>query len=185
MQPAPNPAPPANPEPRQDTPQVTPPPPPVKDTPPVAREKTPPQPAKQTLPPPQPEPRARPEAPKAPEPPRTTEPREDPGLVAKRALEDGTRLEKSGDLRAALDRYERAAQIDPSMATIANGLADTVKGMMKTAAQDALTRAKQYDALDRVPDAIKWYERAYANLLDSDPARKVVKDRLDLLRTRK
>ena len=200
VQPAPNPRAPSNLEPRQETPQVTPPPPPpVKDTPPVGREKTPPPlkdtppvgrektppPAKQTTPP-QPDARqARPEPPKTGEPTRPAEPTPDPGAAAKRALEDGTRLEKSGDLRAALDRYQRAAQIDPSMATIANGLADTVRGLMKTAAQDALTRAKQYDALDRVPDAITWYERAYANLLDSDPNRKVVKDRLDLLRTRK
>jgi serine/threonine protein kinase len=107
---------------------------------------------------------------------------QDGAANAKRALEDGTKLEQSGDLRAAYEKYEAAAKADPSMATIALGLADKVKGKMKDVAGDALTRAKQYDAVERVPDAIKWYERALANLLDDDPNRRAVRTRLEELR---
>jgi serine/threonine-protein kinase len=111
--------------------------------------------------------------------------REEMGAAAKQSLEEGTKLEGAGDLKGALDKYERAAQIDPSMATIADGLAGKVKARMKAEATDALTRAKQYDAVDRVPDAIKWYEKAFSLLPDDDASKNTVKARLDLLRARK
>jgi tetratricopeptide (TPR) repeat protein len=111
--------------------------------------------------------------------------RDEMGAAAKQTMEEGTKLEGSGELRAALEKYERAARIDPSMATIADQLAERVKTRMKAEAADALTRAKQYDAVDRVPDAIKWYERAFNHLADDDPNKKIVKARLDALRARK
>jgi tetratricopeptide (TPR) repeat protein len=111
--------------------------------------------------------------------------REEMGAAAKQSLEEGTKLEGAGDLKGALDKYERAAQIDPSMATIADGLAGKVKARVKAEATDALTRAKQYDAVDRVPDAIKWYEKAFSLLPDDDASKNTVKARLDLLRARK
>lgn len=105
--------------------------------------------------------------------------------AAKQALEEGSALEASGDLRAALDKYDRAGRLDASLAPTAGELSTKVKARMQSEVADALTRAKQYDALDRVADAIKWYERAYANQLDDDPNKKTVKARLDLLRAQK
>jgi hypothetical protein len=49
----------------------------------------------------------------------------------------------------------------------------------------ALTNAKQFDALDRVEQAITWYERAFRLLPDEDPNKKIAKERLDVLRARK
>lgn len=56
---------------------------------------------------------------------------------------------------------------------------------MKTESADALKRAKQLDALNRVAEAITQYERAYRSLADEDPEKKMVKDRLDVLRARR
>jgi serine/threonine protein kinase len=113
---------------------------------------------------------------------RASQTAQDSAAAAKKSLEDGTRLEQSGDLRAALNSYERAATQDPSMAMIAQQLADKVKGRMRDVVSDALIRAKQYDAAEFVPDAIRQYERAFANLLDDDPRKRVVRARLEELR---
>ena len=91
--------------------------------------------------------------------------------------------EGSGDWPAALQHYERVRQLDPAMATVAQSLT-RVRARMKTEGADALVRARQYDAADRVADAITWYERAYRNLPDDDPGRKIAKERLDVLRSR-
>jgi len=73
--------------------------------------------------------------------------------------------------------------LDPSVADFAQ-LVSRVKAKMKAEATEAIVRAKQYDALERVNQAIAEWERAYRNLLDDDPTRKMVKERLDALRAR-
>jgi hypothetical protein len=55
---------------------------------------------------------------------------------------------------------------------------------MNAEGNDAFVRARQYDALDRTEQAITWYERAYRNLPDDNPNRRVARDRLDALRRR-
>ena len=47
---------------------------------------------------------------------------------------------------------------------------------------DAFTRGRQYDALDRIEQAISSYERAVRYLPDDDPNKQVAKTRLDALR---
>ncbi len=47
---------------------------------------------------------------------------------------------------------------------------------------DAFRRATQYEALDRIPDAVSWYEQAIALLPDDDPRRQVAIERLAMLR---
>jgi serine/threonine protein kinase len=47
---------------------------------------------------------------------------------------------------------------------------------------DAFVRGRQYDALDRIEQAISSYERAFGNLPDDDPRKQVAKSRLDALR---
>jgi len=56
---------------------------------------------------------------------------------------------------------------------------------MKIEGEAAFRRAKQYDALERVDDAMKEYERALKLLSDDDPDKKAAQDRLDALRARK
>jgi tetratricopeptide (TPR) repeat protein len=91
--------------------------------------------------------------------------------------------ETSGDWPAALQHYERVRQLDPAMAAVTQAL-NRVRARMKTEGADALRNARQYDAVDRVADAITWYERAYRYLPDDDPGRKIAKERLDVLRAR-
>jgi serine/threonine protein kinase len=47
---------------------------------------------------------------------------------------------------------------------------------------DAFIRGRQYDAFDRVEQAISSYERAFSNLPQDDPRREIAKTRLDALR---
>ena len=47
---------------------------------------------------------------------------------------------------------------------------------------DAFIRARQYDAVYSVAQAMTWYERAYRHLLEDDPNRKTAADRLAVLR---
>jgi tetratricopeptide (TPR) repeat protein len=105
--------------------------------------------------------------------------------AAREALEAGNKLEGSDDLMGALREYSRVQQIDPSMAASAEQSIALLKARMKAEATDALSRAKLYYASDRINDAITWYERAYRNLLDDDPDKKLAKARLDELRARK
>jgi hypothetical protein len=53
---------------------------------------------------------------------------------------------------------------------------------MKAEGTDAFTRAKQYDAAGRNPEAIALYERACRYLPDDDPIKKAATGRLDSLR---
>jgi hypothetical protein len=49
---------------------------------------------------------------------------------------------------------------------------------------DAMVRARQYDALDRVQDAITWYERAVRSYPADHPSRSQAAERLAVLRRR-
>lgn len=110
--------------------------------------------------------------------------RENIRVTAQQALEAGVKLEASNDLSGALQQYERAAQIDESLGVIVQENAKRVRSRMRTEGADAFTRAKQYDALGRTPEAVALYDRAYRYLTDDEPNRKVAKDRLDVLRAR-
>jgi hypothetical protein len=99
------------------------------------------------------------------------------------ALAAASSSESAGDWPAALQHYEQVRQLDPSAATLAQSV-NRVRARMKTEGADAYVRARQYDAVDRVSDAIAWYERAYRNLLDDDPRRMTATERLAALRAR-
>jgi tetratricopeptide (TPR) repeat protein len=104
---------------------------------------------------------------------------------AKQALDNGTKLEGSGDLAGALQQYQRARQLDPSVAATADPSINRVRGRMKTEGTEAFTRARQFDALERIEQAIAAYERAFNYLTDDDPNRKVARERLEALRPRR
>ncbi|MBI1874718.1 MAG: hypothetical protein HYS05_12665, partial [Acidobacteria bacterium] len=103
--------------------------------------------------------------------------------AAQRAMETGARLEKGGDLTAALQEYERAHQLDPRLAGIDRTMA-RLKDQMKVSGEDAYKRARQYDAAGRLPEAVALYERALKLLPADHPSRPPAKERLELLRTK-
>jgi len=103
--------------------------------------------------------------------------------ATRQALDAATTNENASNWPAALQQYERARQFDPSVGGVDQSIV-RVRARMKSDGTDAFVRAKQYDAVDRVADAITWYERAYRNLLEDDPNRKAAADRLVVLRAR-
>lgn len=88
-------------------------------------------------------------------------------------------LETKGDLVGALREYQRASSLGH---TATDGLAAAVVDRMRREGQDAFTRARQYDALGRVPEAVALYERVVRYLPADDPNRKVAEERLQRLR---
>ena len=102
--------------------------------------------------------------------------------AVKQAMDAASRLESSGELAQALAQLERVSQIDPSMAIVAEQAKTRVKTRMTTEGGAAFKNAKQYDALERVDDAVKWYEQAVRLLPDDDPNKKIARDRLAELR---
>ena len=102
--------------------------------------------------------------------------------LARQALENGTTLENAGDLPGALQQFERWRQIDPSATAAADQSINRVRARMRREGTDAFTQARQYDALDRIEQAIPLYERAFRYLPDEDPKKQDAKNRLDALR---
>ena len=102
--------------------------------------------------------------------------------AVKQAMDAAARLESSGDLAQALAQLERVPQIDPSMAIVAEQARTRIKARMTTEGGVAFRNAKQFDALERVEDAVKWYEQALRLLPDDDPNKKIARERLELLR---
>jgi tetratricopeptide (TPR) repeat protein len=105
--------------------------------------------------------------------------------AVKEAMDTAAKAEGAGEFAEALRLLQRVRQIDPSMAIVAEQSITRIQGRMRTEGTAAFTNARQFDAVERVDDAIKWYERAFRLLPDDDPNKKAAKDRLDLLRARK
>jgi predicted component of type VI protein secretion system len=95
------------------------------------------------------------------------------------AFDLGKELEGKGDLSGALREFQRADTLGHANAS---GAAAAVAGRMRKEGQDAFTRARQYDALGRVPEAIALYERVVRYLPAGDANRKVAEERLARLR---
>ena len=90
--------------------------------------------------------------------------------------------EKKRDWPAALQNYENARDLDPSLNSVAGVAIARIQATMLQEGADAFKRARQYDALNRVDDAIAWYERAARNLPDSSPDKRIAADRLRALK---
>jgi hypothetical protein len=111
----------------------------------------------------------------------------DDAAAARTALDAGARAEAARDWPTALQQYERARGLDPTMATFINLAIARVREQMSgsnssaSSGSDALRRAKQYDALGRRSEAITWYEKALEAMPQSDPNRDVVTKRLSEL----
>jgi Flp pilus assembly protein TadD len=96
-------------------------------------------------------------------------------------MDAAAQSEKKGDWPAALKGYESARALDPSVASLAAAGITRVQTQMTAEGTDAFKRARQYDALDRVDDAIVWYERAVRNLPDNHPDKRTATERLRVL----
>ena len=102
--------------------------------------------------------------------------------LARRALDNGMRLELSGDLLGAVDQFQRSRDTDPSVAAEATESINRVRARMTMEGTEAFSRARQFDFQRRVGQAIAEYDRAFRYLPDTDPNKQVAKARLDALR---
>jgi hypothetical protein len=101
--------------------------------------------------------------------------------AAKTAVDAGGKSEADRDDAEAERQYQRALQADPQSAPAQDGLR-RVKARMLSDGEDAFKRARQYDALGRVQEAISMYEKAI-QLLPSDHASlKIARERLAALK---
>jgi tetratricopeptide (TPR) repeat protein len=102
-------------------------------------------------------------------------------VQARQALEAGARSENAGDLAAAIRHYERARALDSSLTVISNASIARVRNQMGSSSSEAYRRARQYDAVGRVTDAIRWYDRAVRTMPEG-PEKEVAARRLAMLR---
>ena len=101
--------------------------------------------------------------------------------AASAAVAAGGKAEADRDYAEADRQYQRALQADPQSTQAQDGLR-RVKARMLSEGEDAFKRARQYDALGRVQDAISMYEKAI-ELLPSDHASlKIARERLAALK---
>jgi tetratricopeptide (TPR) repeat protein len=98
------------------------------------------------------------------------------------ALEAGNRFDAGGRWTQALEQYDRARQLDPSLRTQADDARTRVLAKMRGAGGDAFKRARQFDALGRSAEALKEYENAAQWLPPDDANRAVARQRADQLK---
>jgi hypothetical protein len=102
--------------------------------------------------------------------------------AAKTAVDAGAKAEADRDNAEAERQYQRALQADPQSTAAQDGLR-RVKARLVSEGEDAFKRARQYDAIGRVQEAISMYEKAI-QLLPSDHASvKIARERLAALKS--
>ncbi len=101
--------------------------------------------------------------------------------AARAAVEAGTKAEADRDYPEAERQYQRALQADPQSVAAQDALR-RVQARMLTEGEDAFKRARQYDALGRVQEAIPMYEKAIQLLSSDHPSAKVARERLAALK---
>ena len=106
--------------------------------------------------------------------------REELKAGGKEAFDAGMKAEAAGNWTVAIENYERAQKIDPSLG--AEEAARRVSEKMHAAAVDAFKRARQFDAVGRMADALKEYTNAAQWLPDTDANKAVARQRADQLR---
>ena len=90
------------------------------------------------------------------------------GAAARAAFDRAVRAEGESNWEEAIEEYEQAQALDGTMFGV-EAAVRRVRERMAEAGADAYKRARQYDALGRIPEAIALYERAI-RLLPSDHA---------------
>jgi tetratricopeptide (TPR) repeat protein len=102
---------------------------------------------------------------------------------AQQTTQQAAELAAKGEYAAALQQYERARRLDPSLAGAEQGIA-SVHRQMKEAGDDAFKRARQLDAVGRAQAALPLYEKAVSLLSADDANGKAARERLDALKAR-
>ncbi len=105
--------------------------------------------------------------------------------AAMAAYKAGAAAQERGEWKAAVAQYTRAIQTAAQIDEIIQGAAEArskAQAHMKALAEDALRRARQYDAVGRTREAIELYEQVVDLLPAGDPSRKVAEERLAALR---
>lgn len=105
------------------------------------------------------------------------------GARAAELLNQALQSERAEDWPAALGFYERARVTDPSMAALALAGVERVRAQMLADGSNAFKRAQEFDASNRVNDAITWYERAVRNLPENSAERRIAAERLRTLKS--
>jgi tetratricopeptide (TPR) repeat protein len=101
--------------------------------------------------------------------------------VARDVYEAGQRLDAAGDWLGALEKYEQAGQLHPDV----RGLPDSMKRVrekLRTAGEEAFTRARRFDDSGRWADALKEYEKAVQWLPSTDPRWEMAQSRVELIK---
>jgi pSer/pThr/pTyr-binding forkhead associated (FHA) protein/tetratricopeptide (TPR) repeat protein len=106
--------------------------------------------------------------------------REESRAGGKEAFDAGTKAEAAGNWTVAIENYERAQKVDPSLG--AEDAAKRVRDKMTAAGADAFRRARQFDAVGRSADALKEYANAALWLPDGDANKAVARQRVDQLK---
>ena len=95
--------------------------------------------------------------------------------------ESGRRLEASGDVVSAMQKYEQARQIYSGIPGIADAVQRT-RQKLHAAGTKAFAEAKQLEAMGRAAEALKEYEKAVQWLPHDDPNRQSARARIEQLR---
>ncbi len=101
--------------------------------------------------------------------------------AAKTAVDAGGKAEADRDWAEAERQYQRALQADPQSTQAQDGLR-RVKARMLSEGEDAFKRARQYDALGRIQEAISMYEKAIQWLPSDHASLKIAHERLAVLK---
>jgi tetratricopeptide (TPR) repeat protein len=109
-----------------------------------------------------------------------TRAREELRAGGKEAFDAGAKAEAAGNWTAAIESYERAQKIDPSLG--AEEAAKRVGEKMHAAGAEAFKRGRQFDAVGRVADALREYSNAAQWLPDGDANKAVARQRADQLK---
>lgn len=105
--------------------------------------------------------------------------------MAEAAFAEGGRLEKAGDFAGAIRSYEKSQEIATMMYGVMTGATEAIARVRETMVAtgvDAFKKARQYDALGRVSDAVAMYVQAVEYLPQDDPNRQVAQERLGALK---
>ena len=97
--------------------------------------------------------------------------------LAQEVFDEALEAEGNGEWEAAIAGYERARELDDSIV----GIDDVMRrawDSMEPIGDDAYARARQYDALGRIPEAIALYERAVRMFAPYNPNRSLAQARL-------
>lgn len=102
--------------------------------------------------------------------------------LARQEFEAAEKLAASSDWLPAIQRYQRAQQIDPAIVGV-DAAVTKIRESMRVAGDDAFRRARQFDAAGRVPEATALYERAIQLLPADDTRRNDARTRLDAFKS--